>query len=574
MSPVRLAALGVTALDLAAAAAAGAELEPVALGATPTPVAALLVSGGEGGDLRLALGAQPLAPAGEAPVPVLIVAEIEGASLLAGLDEGVAGVEVHVYAIDARGDVAAGFSEGIRIELAQAGEAVRGGGVRHFGLLDLRPGTYSLRLLVRNRRTRAFGLRHGELVVGGPGSAAPPPAVAAAGGSWLEARSPRLSGQELPTLAAGPPMVAAQAVPPARAAPLPPRSAAEPAPQRPLDRRGRARAAEIGAGYRRALATLAAGDRFAAIAAMVELEKNSAERSRGLTELAAAENAVISGIAVRDPSLLLPIALFHQDLGRSYKTAASWPLARHSLGLAVSIAETYAARSSEEGARERAAQTIVVLADLAIETGSWRLADELFARALAVAPREASALVGRAALAAKLGDRDLARASLDELLKHRPDHREARLRRALLRAREGEPKRAEASLAELTRGGQTDWITALAYQELGRLLLERQQVGRAIAVLAEGSGRLPRDQAILVALAHLYERTGRASALQAVLARLVPQTAAEISPRFRFSQAPAAEIAELRQALLAAALLHQARLANVLSPRQAPGGGG
>jgi Flp pilus assembly protein TadD len=202
------------------------------------------------------------------------------------------------------------------------------------------------------------------------------------------------------------------------------------------------------------------------------------------------------------------------------------------------------------------------------------MADELFARALALAPQEPSALLGRAALAAKLGDRDLARASLDQLLKHQPDHREARLRRALLADREGDARGAEAALAELARGAQTDWITALAYQELGRLLLERRQTGRAIAVLAEGSGRLPREQSLLVALAYLYERSGRTSALQAVLARLEPQTTADISPRLRFSQAPAAEIAELRQALLAAALLRQGELAAVLGPARAPAGGG
>src|SRR5688500_6029536 len=576
MSPFRLAVPGALAVALAATAAAGAQLETVTLGAAPAPIAALLVSGGEGGDLRLALGALPLAPAGRPPVPVLTMAEIEGASLLAGLDEGIAGVEIHLYAIDARGEVAAGFSEGFRIDLAQTGDAVRGGGVRHLGRLDLGPGTYSLRLLVRNRRTRAFGLRHAELVVPGPGDSAPPPPVASAGDSWLEAHSPRLQGPELAPLPVRPTPPADAASAPAPPAPGLPRPSARPAPEPRLDRRGRARAAEIGAAYRSALGTLAAGDRFGAIAAVAELKKRAvtASTGQGFGELAAAEKTVISGIEARDPSLLLPLALFHQDLGRHYKTAASWLLARHSFGMAVALAETYAARQPEEGASVRAAQTVVVLAELAIETRAWRMADELFVRALALAPLEPSALLGRAALAARLGDRDLARASLDQLLKHQPDHREARLRRALLAAREGDARRAEAGLAELARGAQTDWITALAYQELGRLLLERQQIGRAIAVLAEGSGRLPRDQSLLVALAYLFERSGRTSALQAVLGRLEPQVAADISPRLRFSQAPAAEIAELRQALLAAALLRQAELAAVLGPARAPAGGG
>ena len=172
-----------------------------------------------------------------------------------------------------------------------------------------------------------------------------------------------------------------------------------------------------------------------------------------------------------------------------------------------------------------------------------------------------------------MGNRDVERTSLTTLLARDPRHREARLRRALLASREGEERRAEETLGGLAREPQNDWITSLAYQELGRLLLERREYARAITLLAEGSARLPEDQPLLTALAYGYERAGRISALRATLARLQPRPAAGMTPRQRISQAPAAELAELRQALLAAALLRQGELAGALPGAAARSGG-
>jgi VWFA-related protein len=97
------------------------------------------------------------AAAGRSYVPVLI--EADGASLLAGGAGKVLPAELYVYAVDANGLIQDFFDQKMQLDVEKAGPALRQGGLKYFGHLELPPGDYSVRVLVRNGETGAFGKR-------------------------------------------------------------------------------------------------------------------------------------------------------------------------------------------------------------------------------------------------------------------------------------------------------------------------------------------------------------------------------------------------------------------------------
>lgn len=99
----------------------------------------------------------PVANAEKAYVPVLV--EIDGSTLLAGRQPATLPVEIYVYALDETGAVHDFLTQTIGLDLAKTGEWLRQAGVKFFGHLDLLPGDYSLRVLVRNAATGVTGLR-------------------------------------------------------------------------------------------------------------------------------------------------------------------------------------------------------------------------------------------------------------------------------------------------------------------------------------------------------------------------------------------------------------------------------
>ncbi len=117
-----------------------------------------VMSGEESDAVSTAVLATPFKSAGEkAYVPVLI--EIDGATLLAGRQPATLPVEVYIYALDGHGAVHDFLSQTVGLDLSRTGPVLRQGGVKFFGHLDLLPGDYSLRVLVRNAATGVSGLR-------------------------------------------------------------------------------------------------------------------------------------------------------------------------------------------------------------------------------------------------------------------------------------------------------------------------------------------------------------------------------------------------------------------------------
>jgi VWFA-related protein len=129
------------------------------------------------------------APISRAYVPVVI--ESEGAGLLAGSQGDALPAEIYAYAIDSAGAIQDFFTQSMRLDLAKLAPALRQGGLKFFGHLDLPPGEYNVRVLVRNGSTGAYGLRAQPLVVpafGQPGPVLLPPFFPEAPGRWVMVR--------------------------------------------------------------------------------------------------------------------------------------------------------------------------------------------------------------------------------------------------------------------------------------------------------------------------------------------------------------------------------------------------
>ena len=177
-------------------------------------VAEAVIGGGDRGELRTTVLAAPFAPAGW-PGPavaagpaavtgppgkayVAVVIEADGASLLNGSAGEILPVEVYAYAIDAAGAVQDFFSQSLRFELAKVIPLLDRTGLKFFGHLDLPPGEYSLRVLVRNAGNGDYGLSAEPLsvpVFEKSPAVLLPPFFAENPGRWLMVREAAKEGE-------------------------------------------------------------------------------------------------------------------------------------------------------------------------------------------------------------------------------------------------------------------------------------------------------------------------------------------------------------------------------------------
>ena len=155
-----------------------------------------VMSGEESDGVGAAVLAAPFRSAGEkAYVPVLIA--VDGPSLLAGPQPAALPVEIYAYALDEGGAVHDFFTRTVGLDLAKAGSPLRQSGLQLFGHLDLLPGDYSLRVLVRNGASGVSGLKVLPLHVPAFGQGEPfllPPLLPAAGNALLVHEEPRGEG--------------------------------------------------------------------------------------------------------------------------------------------------------------------------------------------------------------------------------------------------------------------------------------------------------------------------------------------------------------------------------------------
>lgn len=209
---MRVRAVLLLLLALPAFAQEKPPLRVMRTGGLRVETAALLMSGQEGGTIPMTALAVPLPGAGgKARVAVLL--EADGAEVLEGQRDDLLRLEVCLYAVtsapDGSGRVAGSRMDTVEIDVARLGETLERSGFKYLGELQLAPGEYALRALVRNTGTSEVGLRVLNLSVPDfPGSRdlLLPPLVAEPAGAWLLARGagmtaplPGLSFEALPS---------------------------------------------------------------------------------------------------------------------------------------------------------------------------------------------------------------------------------------------------------------------------------------------------------------------------------------------------------------------------------------
>ena len=149
-----------------------------------------LMNGAAGGSIATAVLAAPFRAAGaRAYVPVVI--EADGATLLAGDVPNLVPAEIYVYAVDAQGSIRDYFDQTLQLNVDKAGRQLRQGGLKFFGHLELPPGDYAVRVLLRNGATGAYGRRSTLVTVPAFGGAEPvllPPLFPEASGRWTVVR--------------------------------------------------------------------------------------------------------------------------------------------------------------------------------------------------------------------------------------------------------------------------------------------------------------------------------------------------------------------------------------------------
>lgn len=169
--------------------------------------------GEERGGVRAEVLALPLLREGE-PAYVTVLVEVDGPTLMQGRNGSQMPVEVYVYALNGKGAVVDFITQIFGLEMVKAEPVLREGGFKFFGHLALEPGSYDLRVLVRNGVTGASGLRVVKLEVPAAGSEPflLPTLFPEEGRSWLMAReAQKLEEQEIayPFLRSGQPYVPA-----------------------------------------------------------------------------------------------------------------------------------------------------------------------------------------------------------------------------------------------------------------------------------------------------------------------------------------------------------------------------
>jgi VWFA-related protein len=158
-----------------------------------------VTSGEEAGPLGVSVLAAPFRLSGTDTSYVPVVVEVDGSGLLAGMQPGTLPAEVYVYAFDAAGAIPDFLTQTLGLDLAKVEPILKQSGLKFFGHLDLPPGSYSLRVLVRNGATGTYGLRVSALEVPDLDQGAAvllPPFFPEAPGKWLMAREAVPAGEK------------------------------------------------------------------------------------------------------------------------------------------------------------------------------------------------------------------------------------------------------------------------------------------------------------------------------------------------------------------------------------------
>jgi VWFA-related protein len=150
-----------------------------------------VMGGEESGSVGASVMAAPFRVSGTDSAYVPVVIEVDGPSLIAGKQGATMPTEIFVYAMDQNGSVQDFLTQTLGLDMAKVEGTLRQSGLKFFGHLELPPGKYSIRTLVRNGNTGNYGLRIVPLEVPAATEAGPvllPPFFPEAPGKWLMIR--------------------------------------------------------------------------------------------------------------------------------------------------------------------------------------------------------------------------------------------------------------------------------------------------------------------------------------------------------------------------------------------------
>jgi VWFA-related protein len=141
--------------------------------------------------MSLAFTTLPGAFIEKARVPVVI--ELPGDKFLQGVDGGVLTANLFIYAFDKKNQVRDNLAQRIALDIIDQVETVRAGGIRYFGTLQLPPGDYAIKAVVRVEETGKIGFVRSDVHVPEFESAAVlPPVFLSDSANWVTlAGSPR-----------------------------------------------------------------------------------------------------------------------------------------------------------------------------------------------------------------------------------------------------------------------------------------------------------------------------------------------------------------------------------------------
>ncbi|HEV2719645.1 MAG TPA: VWA domain-containing protein [Thermoanaerobaculia bacterium] len=157
-------------------------------------------------DVRIAALAAAFPGSGEkAQVPVVI--DIDGSDLLKSAKDGKAGAEIFVYAFDEQGTVRDRIYQRLTLDAAKVGDKLRGNGVKYIASLELPPGKFAVKTLVRTSAEQNGYARNDVVVPKSGETALLPPFVLDDPRAWLIVRGAEHQGQSYPFVVNGEPFV-------------------------------------------------------------------------------------------------------------------------------------------------------------------------------------------------------------------------------------------------------------------------------------------------------------------------------------------------------------------------------
>lgn len=558
--------------------------------------AALLWSGQQGGPVALEVRAMPFpgkVAAAPDKVKVAMVVEAAGRALgraAAADDLPALPVDVVIYALDARGALAASVIE--TIEIREPGETLGAKGLRFLAAFALRPGAYTFNVLVGHSASKTIGLTKVSLTVPAAVEVAQIPGYPPNGEGWLVVESLSAIGFDLPqnlaidSIAGADPahgwlerLEAAGAAP----AGLPGPGTGD------ADAPGhwrRSEAAALRATYARILARFGAGGAGGEETALeevagFEVPLLSGPKAATREELTGLEGDVLRRLERRNPDTLVPLMALYRTLHDTYQRRNLRQPAMHAAILVGSLAELYARAVPTPEGRRLAAGFLVSLTPNLDRSGLSSMVEAELKRALELDPEHPQALLGNAQNDERHGRYAEAVAGLERLEALIPYDPEVAVRLAINTARLGRTKRARelfqkilAPLRERTDGSPKPdgdaWPLALAAQELARLEIAAKDLAAARRAISLGLASFPDDEKLVLLAAAVADFPGAGEAEKAAakekLAQWTPPTTIDIAPRLRYDLLPRRRIEALWESLERAARERLPTLAAALTP--------